>query len=526
MQKMDCGSVSFVYPTLTEILEPEEAQIEGTLPDWLHDSVYIRTGPGHFDFKDFSVNHFLDGYAILTRFQIDKNSIKYDRKYLQTDAYKKALIAQKPVIAEFGTKAHPDPTKNVLSRFIPSLMPEMSDNCNVCLFTIGNDLFAGADTCMFRKVDSKTLDCGEKYDTLKLFGLNIWSAHPLERDGFIYNIGTSFLRGLKYQIVKIPLPSEGETSEDALKKAKIICSISSRSALCASPCHSFGMTEKYIIFIEQPLIIVAKKMIAGILQKSCKRDYMEYRPEMKNKFHVVEKETGKLLKTEYLSADPFFFLHIVNCFEQGNELVMDMIAFPNANCIHIDLVDFRNGNEGPEHDLATTRRFVIPLIDFSEHKDGDIPEDTNLIRSVKTSATAINHKKVITLTCENLSESGLEVPIVHPNFRGKPYSIFYGGGPRTVGFYKNSLCKVDTRAKESILFRLAEHEFLGEPMFIPNPNGTEEDDGIIISCVTRAIPEEKSCLMFLDGKTMKEIARAEFHNFIPLAVHGIFLPNK
>lgn len=42
-------------------------------------------------------------------------------------------------------------------------LPEMSDNCNVCLFTIGNDLFAGADTCMFRKVDSKTLECGDKF---------------------------------------------------------------------------------------------------------------------------------------------------------------------------------------------------------------------------------------------------------------------------------------------------------------------------------------------------------------------------
>lgn len=44
-------------------------------------------------------------------------------------------------------------------------MPEMSDNCNVCLFTIGNDLFAGADTCMFRKVDLETLKCGDKFGT-------------------------------------------------------------------------------------------------------------------------------------------------------------------------------------------------------------------------------------------------------------------------------------------------------------------------------------------------------------------------
>lgn len=332
--------------------------------------------------------------------------------------------------------------------------------------------------------------------------------------------------GLKYQVVQIPVPTDGETSEEALKKAKIICNISSRSALCASPCHSFGITEKYIIFIEQPLIIVAKKMIAGILQKSCKRDYMEYRPEMKNRFHVVEKETGKLLKTEYISSDDFFFLHIVNCYEQEDELVVDLIAFPNANCIRIDLVDFRNGNEGPEEDLATTRRYVIPLIDFTEPKEENIPEEVNLIKVIKTSATAINHKKVITLTHENLSEAGLEVPIVHPNFRGKPYTIFYGGGPRTVGYYKNALCKVDTQTKESILFRLAEHEFLGEPMFIPNPNGTEEDDGIIISCVTRARHDEKSSIMFLDGKTMKEVARAEFNNFIPLAVHGIVLPKE
>lgn len=332
-----------------------------------------------------------------------------------------------------------------------------------------------------------------------------------------------FALGLRYQVAKIPVPETGESFEDALKRAKIICSISSRSALCASPCHSFGMSEKYIIFIEQPLIIMAKKMIAGILQKSCKRDYMEFKPEMKNRFHVVERSTGKLLKTEYISADPFFFLHIVNCFEQENELVVDVIAFPNANCIHIDLMDFRNGNEGPEEDLATTRRYVIPIVD----EDQPFPEeDVNLIKIIKTTATAVNHKKIITLQHEVLSESGLEVPIIHPSYRGKPYNIFYGGGPRTVGFYRNALCKVDTRTKESILFRLKDYEYLGEPMFIPNPNGTDEDDGVIISCVTRAKQDAKSCVMFIDGRTMTEIARAEFNNLIPMAVHGIFLSKQ
>jgi len=60
---------------------------------------------------------------MLTRFQIGKNSVKYDRKFLQTDAYKKAITAQRPVISEFGTKGQKvDPTKSLLTRFIPSIV--------------------------------------------------------------------------------------------------------------------------------------------------------------------------------------------------------------------------------------------------------------------------------------------------------------------------------------------------------------------------------------------------------------------
>jgi hypothetical protein len=64
------------------------------------------------------------------------------------------------------------------------------------MFQIGEELFAAAETCMFRQVDPFTLECGEKFDTSKLFGLNLWSCHPVnDKDGFIYNIGTSFLTG-------------------------------------------------------------------------------------------------------------------------------------------------------------------------------------------------------------------------------------------------------------------------------------------------------------------------------------------
>lgn len=85
---------------------------------------FIRVGPGKFDFdKDFAVQHYLDGYALLSKFEI-KNGAKVtmEKKYLESDAYKKALIAQKPVITEFGTKPSPDPTKSFFSKMVPSVV--------------------------------------------------------------------------------------------------------------------------------------------------------------------------------------------------------------------------------------------------------------------------------------------------------------------------------------------------------------------------------------------------------------------
>jgi hypothetical protein len=65
----------------------------------------------------------LDGFAILSKFEIDGPRIKFQKKYLQSDAYQKAITAQKPLITEFATKAYANPAnKNFLSRFISSLV--------------------------------------------------------------------------------------------------------------------------------------------------------------------------------------------------------------------------------------------------------------------------------------------------------------------------------------------------------------------------------------------------------------------
>jgi len=68
--------------------------------------------------------HRVDGFAMLTKFEINatENSVKLDTKLVQTDALRRALVSNRPVIAEYGTKAYPDKTKNILSRFVNSIV--------------------------------------------------------------------------------------------------------------------------------------------------------------------------------------------------------------------------------------------------------------------------------------------------------------------------------------------------------------------------------------------------------------------
>ncbi len=60
--------------------------------------------------------------ALLQRFVIGQNSITFEKKYLMSDAYKRSLNAQRPVINEFATPACPDPNKGFFSRIVSNLV--------------------------------------------------------------------------------------------------------------------------------------------------------------------------------------------------------------------------------------------------------------------------------------------------------------------------------------------------------------------------------------------------------------------
>ena len=61
-----------------------------------------------------------------------------------------------------------------------------------------------------------------------------------------------------------------------------------------------------------------------------------------------------------------------------------------------------------------------------------------------------------------------------------------------------------------------------EPVFVPRPNAESEDDGVILSAVV-GVRGQRSFLLILDGKTMKEVGRAYVPFKLANLIHGEFL---
>jgi carotenoid cleavage dioxygenase-like enzyme len=119
--------------------------------------------------------------------------------------------------------------------------------------------------------------------------------------------------------------------------------------------HSFGMTERYLILAEFPLVVNPLTLRFG--GKPFIRNY-RWEPERGLRFHVIDKQTGGVVQS--VRATPCFGFHHVNAFEQGDEVVVDIVAYPDATVIdHLYLDHLRSGR--PVTATGKLTRLRIPM---------------------------------------------------------------------------------------------------------------------------------------------------------------------
>ncbi|XP_061072522.1 carotenoid-cleaving dioxygenase, mitochondrial-like [Conger conger] len=510
-----------------EVPEPIGTTVRGHIPSWVS-GCFLRNGPGKFEFGNKSFNHWFDGMALMHQFKIEGGQVTYRSRFLRSRSYQSNSENDRIVVSEFGTMSVPDPCKNFFQRFLSRFESlQASDNANVSFTKYKGDFYVSTETNFMHRVNPETLETQEKVDWSKFIAVNGATAHPHnDPDGTTYNMGNSYTKkGATYNIICVP--PEKTSPEETLEGAKVICTIPALDKAKPSYYHSFAMSENYVVFIEQPIKMDLKKIILGRLTGKDISKAVFWDPKQDTMFHVINKQTGKLSEVTYYT-EPLSTFHQINAFEEDGFLVMDMCVADDGKAINnYNIQNLRQSGEALDEVYNTLcpvfpRRFVLPL-----NIDADTPLDQNLNTRSNSTATAIRtaKKKVICvhedLHGDDLKDyGGLEFPqIYYSKYNTRQYRYFYGCGfNHLVG---DSLIKMDLKDKTMKVWK---HPGLypSEPVFVPSPDGEEEDDGVIMSVVITPTAIKGTFLLVLDARTFEELARAEVPIDIPYGFHGMF----
>lgn len=574
-----------------EVIDPIPGKVTGTVPKWLK-GVLLRNGPGSLKVGEYTFNHLFDSSALLHRFEISDGNVTYQRRFVQTEVYKKNKAAQRIVVTEFGTKAVPDPCQSIFNRVAAAFNPaeSLSDNSMISVYPFGDEYYTFTESPIIHRIDPKTLETMGKVNVSDYVSIVNHTSHPhVMNDGTVYNVGLSITsRGPAYNVVcfsptRITIDDNGEEKELSMfDQATIVATVPSRWFLNPSYMHTFGITENYFIIIEQPLAISLVTMMACQIKQDAMIGCMKWHENENTLIHIVSKETGVVEKT--FIAETFFYLHIINQFEtrDRNYLVIDICCYRDAKmleCMYVETM--KNLHKNPDYaKLFRGRplRFVLPMKQPSD----DVPMEHNLI-NVKTvhqsmevlegfedknemnfervdetdshetnyvdESNKINDKSEdrsrnhlqrkaaahkladgnIFVKPELLCDLGCETPrINYDSHLGMEYRYFYAISSDVDIDNPGTLIKVDTATKSKKTW-CERNVFPSEPIFVPDPYGKKEDDGVILSVLVWGQNRETEVgLLILNAETFTEIARATFDTPgpVPKCLHGWFTLQK
>ncbi|SFC29511.1 Carotenoid cleavage dioxygenase [Halobiforma haloterrestris] len=447
--------------------------VEGAVPSWLSGAL-IRNGPGRFEFGGERATHWFDGLAMLRRYGFDDGTISYTNRFLRTEAYAAADSGRGAT--EFATG---DGSLRRTLRWLRSLgPPEPTDNANVHVARLGEHFVALTEAPRRIAFDPVTLETRGEFRWRDDVPEHLATAHLTVDPNREETIGYSTAFGLSptYHVYRIP---HGRAARRH---------VATVPAAGPGYVHDCSVTESHVVIVETPLRIAVTKALAPWNGSEGLLDLLEYDESAPSRFLVVDRDAETLAAT--LESPPFFTFHHVNAYEDGDELVVDLVAFDDDEIVRA--LTFEALSEGA-FATAPDGRFVR----YRLHSEED-----RVRRSERY-------------------DGGMELPTVPEPVRGRPYRYAYAQATDRVG--ANGLVKLDVERGTATEW-WERGIYVEEPRMVRRPDGSAEDDGVVIATALDT-GRERSMLLVFDAETLVELARAPLPHAVPFGFHGRYFPD-
>ena len=427
-----------------------DMKVIGEVPKDLN-GLYVRNGPNPY-FQPEWRYHAFDGDGMLHAVKFENGKVTYRNKWVKTSALQEELAAEKSLwkgIKETWRADRPDePLKNtantdvkyhagrLISMWYRAGMPYAVDPDT--LETIGTSDFEGA--------------------VMRLSAHSRPDAHTGELIFFDYSL-------------KAPYMQYGVVGPDRKLRHKIDVDLPGPSLP-----HDMAITEHFTILHDFPLRPDPEALKAG---------------RYKIKFNGSQR---------WFNAKPAYLLHVVNAWEEGDEIVM--VGTPYK--IHLDDNGQPDGRRLEKTIHNRQRDFMLYEWRFD----------------LKTGQT---HERILDDVLNT------EFPVINSMYQGRKnqysYNIMFAhGGKEEVRF--PGLVKYDISAGSYVAYSAGPQFFYNEPGFAPRDHSESEDDGYLVVLVWNPKDEQSEIQIFdCKGAKMAEgpIARVILPRRIPHGFHATYV---
>uniref|UniRef100_A0A8C1D3V9 Uncharacterized protein n=2 Tax=Cyprinus carpio TaxID=7962 RepID=A0A8C1D3V9_CYPCA len=455
------GGYKKIFESCEELAEPIPAHVSGKIPAWLTGSL-LRVGPGLFEIGDEPFYHLFDGQALMHKFDLKDGHVTYYRRFIRTDAYVRAMTEKRIVITEFGTTAYPDPCKNIFSRFFTYFQGiEVTDNCLVNIYPIGEDFYACTETNYITKVDPDTLE------TIKKVVSD--SNHP-----------TFGMTENYFVFVETPV------------KINLLKFLTSWSIRGTNYMDCFESNDKMGTWFH-----LATKNPGEYIDH-------KFRTSAFNLFHHINcyEDQG--------------FIVVDLCTWKGHDFVYNYLYLANMRQNWEEVKKAAMRAPQPE-----VRRYVLPL-DINREEQGknlvSLPYTTATAVMCSDGTVWLEPEVLF-----SGPRQAFEFPqINYKKYCGKNYTFAYGLGLNH--FVPDRICKLNVKSKETWIWQEPD-AYPSEPLFVQSPDAKDEDEGVLMSIVVKpGVTQRPAFLLILSATDLTEIARAEVDVMIPVTLHGMYKP--
>ena len=251
--------------------------------------------------------------------------------------------------------------------------------------------------------------------------------------------------------------------------------------------HDFAITPNWAVFLQNSINFNPLPFVLG--QKGAAQ-CLTSNPNGKAKFWLIPRDSGAFSGQEprVIDAPDGFVFHHLNAWEEDGEVVVESIYYSDFPSI------------GPDQDFADVNFDLIPegLLDQCR-----INLDSESIKITR------------------LSERCCEFAMVNPKQQGLPCRFAWmaaaareqGNDPLQV------IKKLDLQTGERHFWSAAPSGFVSEPLMVPRPGASAEDDGWVLDLVWNGA-RNASDLVILAASDLKEVAVLELPLAIPHGLHG------